>query len=130
RVVGCCRGAAPEGEEWPRTRLHSRPAGSAARPPPLRAPAVAVLVRATLSPKAEAEFCDACFAATGGNPLFVRELMAALATQGVAATADQAPRVREIGPEGVVRSVRLRLSRLPAEAERLARAVAVLGDDV
>jgi len=129
-VVACLRPAEPEGEDRALAEVVSDPAVFVVRPPPLSDAAVAVLVRATLSPEAEAEFCDACFAATGGNPLFVRELMAALATQGVAATADQAPRVREIGPEGVVRSVRLRLSRLPAEAERLARAVAVLGDDV
>ena len=38
--------------------------------------------------------------------------------------------MREIGPQGVVRSVRARLSQLPPEATSLARAVAILGDDV
>jgi DNA-binding CsgD family transcriptional regulator/tetratricopeptide (TPR) repeat protein len=91
---------------------------------------VTALVREALSADADADFCAACVAATGGNPLLVRELISALAAQGIAPTAEQAPQVREIGPEGVVRSVRLRLVRLPAEAGLLARAVAVLGDDV
>ena len=129
-VVACLRPAEPEGEDRALAEVVSDPALFVVRPQPLSEAAVAVLVRARLSSEAEAEFCAACFAATGGNPLFVRELIDALASQGVAATVEQAPRVREIGPEGVVRSVRLRLSRLPAEAELLARAVAVLGDDV
>ena len=129
-VVACLRPAEPDGEDRALAEVVSDPAVFVVRPPPLSEAAVSVLVRATLSQEAEAEFCAACYAATGGNPLFVRELIAALASQGVAPRADQAPRLREIGPEGVVRSVRLRLSRLPAEADLLARAVAVLGDDV
>ena len=46
----------------------------------------------------------------------------------MAPTAENAGRVREIGPEAVTRAVTLRLSRLPTEARRLAVAVAVLGD--
>src|SRR2546422_468827 len=93
-------------------------------------PAVALLVRERLSGEADAEFCAACFAATGGNPLLVHELVGALESEGVSPTAEQAAQVREIGPQGVVRSVRARLSQLPPEATSLARAVAILGDDV
>jgi DNA-binding CsgD family transcriptional regulator len=127
-VVACLRPA--EGEDRLLTEVVSDPSVFVVRPPPLSEAAVTTLVRKTLSPEAEAGFCAACFAATGGNPLYVRELVTALASQGISPTADQVARVREIGPEGVVRSVRLRLSRLPAEASRLARAVAILGDDV
>ena len=70
----------------------------------------------------------ACHAATGGNPLFVRALVAALHGEGVEPTAENARRVREIGPEPVARAVTLRLSRLPEEARRFATAAAVLGD--
>ncbi len=48
--------------------------------------------------------------------------------RGRRADAENARRVREIGPEPVTRAVTLRLSRLPTEARRLAVAVAVLGD--
>src|SRR5439155_20980121 len=127
-VVACLRPA--ESEDRLLTEVISDPSLFVVRPPPLSEAAVATLVRETLAAEAESEFCAACFAATGGNPLFLRELIAVLATQGISPTADQAVRIREIGPEGVLRSVRLRLAQLPAEAGRLARAVAILGDDV
>lgn len=129
-VVACLRPAESGGEDRILAEVVSDPSAFVVRPPPLSEAAVALLVRETLSSEADAEFCAACFAATGGNPLFVRELVSALAGQGLAPTADQAARVREIGPEGVVRSVRLRLSRLPPEAELLASSVAILGDYV
>ena len=129
-VVACLRPAEPGDDDRVLAEVVADPAVFVVRPPPLSEAAVTALVRETLSPEAEAEFCAACFAAAGGNPLFVQELIAALASQGVSPTAEQAPRVREIGPEGVVRSVRLRLLRLPAEADLLARAVAILGDDI
>jgi predicted ATPase len=129
-VIGWTTGSTAGGEDRLLAELVADPDVFVVRPPPLSEAAVTVLVRATLSPEAEAGFCAACYAATGGNPLLVRELITALAAQGVPPTADQAARVREIGPEGVERSVRLRLSRLPDEAGLLARAVAVFGDDV
>jgi DNA-binding CsgD family transcriptional regulator len=127
-VVACL--SPPDPEDRLLAEVVSDPSAVYVRPPPLTEAAVAVLVRDTLSPDADARFCAACYAATGGNPLLVRELLAALASRGVPPTADQAGSVREIGPKGVLRSVRLRLSRLPPEAGLLARAVAILGDDV
>lgn len=129
-VVACLRPEDARGDDRLLAELVADPDVFVVRPPPLSEAAVTVLVRETLSPDAEAEFCAACYAATGGNPLLVHELITALAAQGVPPTADQAARVREVGPEGVERSVRLRLSRLPEEAGLLARAVAVFGDDV
>ena len=127
-VVGCLRPSG--GDDQVLAEVVADPSVFVVRPPPLSEAAVTVLVRETLSPEADAAFCAACFAATGGNPLFVRELVTALADQGIAPTADEAARIGEVGPAGVVRSIRLRLSRLTAEAARLARAVAVFGDDV
>jgi DNA-binding CsgD family transcriptional regulator len=126
--VACLRPA--EGEDRLLDQVISDPSLFVVRPPPLSEAGVATLVREAVAAEAEPEFCTACFAATGGNPLFVRELVAALVAQGISPTADQAARIRAIGPEGILRSVRLRLARLPAEADRLARAVAILGDDV
>ena len=129
-VAACLRPAEPDGEDRLLAELTAAPSLFLVRPPPLSESAVSLLVRETLSPEADAEFCAACFAVTGGNPLFVHELIRALAAEGVSPTADQLARVREIEPEGVARSLRLRLARLPAEAGMLARAVAILGDDV
>ena len=108
--------------------LTSDPAAGVLRPGPLSRPAVAVLVRDSLSADAADEFCDACQDATGGNPFMLRELLAELAAAGVPPTAAQSPRVREVAPATISRALLLRLARLPEAAAALARAVAVLGE--
>jgi DNA-binding CsgD family transcriptional regulator len=72
------------------------------------------------------EFGRACYEWTGGNPLFVTELAAGLAAEGVDPVDASAPRVRTLTPSSVSRVVLLRLSRLSADALELARAIAVL----
>jgi class 3 adenylate cyclase/DNA-binding CsgD family transcriptional regulator len=98
------------------------------RPNALSAPSVAELVREQLGADADEEFWLACHNATGGNPLLLRELLRTLAGEDVAPVAASVPLVERLAPDAVTRSVRLRLGRLPAEAARLARVVAVLGD--
>src|SRR6266487_4333556 len=120
-AVACLRPADAGSEESPLAQLLSDPAAFIVRPAPLSEASVALLVRERLSGEADAEFCAACFAATGGNPLLLHELVGALESEGVSPTAEQAAQVREIGPQGVVRSVRARLSQLPPEATSLAR---------
>jgi DNA-binding CsgD family transcriptional regulator len=104
------------------------PMAALIRPGPLSLAAVAELVRGRLGDNAEDAFCAACHRATGGNPLLVRQLLSALESDGVEATAANADVVRNIGPRAVGRSVLLRLARLPGDAVSVARAVAVLGD--
>src|SRR5262249_55886104 len=58
------------------------------------------------------------------------ELLATLASEGVRPERGSVPRVEQLGPQAASRAVRLRLSRLPSEAETLARAASVFGDDV
>ncbi|HET8529175.1 MAG TPA: AAA family ATPase [Gaiellaceae bacterium] len=108
--------------------LLADPATAIVRPNALSAPSVAELVRQELGDEAEEAFCLACLHATGGNPLLLRELLRTLAAEDVAPVAESAPVVERLAPDAVTRSVRLRLARLPAEAARLARVVAVLGD--
>ena len=98
------------------------------RPNALSAPSVAELVRQELGTDAEDAFCLACHHATGGNPLLLRELLRTLAGEDVTPVAASVAIVERLAPDAVTRSVRVRLGRLPAEAARLARAVAVLGD--
>ncbi|HEV2239417.1 MAG TPA: AAA family ATPase, partial [Streptosporangiaceae bacterium] len=76
---------------------------------------------------ADDEFCVNCHRATGGNPLLVRELLAALATERGRGGRALASRVSELGPVSVSRAVLPRLARLGPGAVGLARAVAVLG---
>ncbi len=76
-----------------------------------------------------AEFSRACFEVTGGNPFYLRALIDGLVAEGMSPGIESAEVVRGQVPEAVVRSLVLRLSRLPTAASALARAVAVLGAD-
>ena len=110
------------------TELIADPSALVIRPTALTVTSVASLARDEFKVEPEEPFVVACHAATGGNPLFLRAILDAIHGEGFSPTAENARRVREIGPEAVTRAVTLRLSRLPAEARRLAVAVAVLGD--
>jgi DNA-binding CsgD family transcriptional regulator len=82
---------------------------------PLTRAAVAQLLEAELGRAPAPDVVDTCLRVTQGRPFLVRELVTALSEQGIGN-----------GVETVGRSVRLRLARLPEDAGRLARALAVL----
>ena len=107
----------------------SRPQTGVLQPRPLSPTASAALTRERLGAEAAEEFCRACHEATGGNPLFLRELLSALDAAGVEPTAGAAGEVQAVGPAAVSRFVLHRLATLGPAASELARAVAVLGDD-
>src|SRR5207249_2013479 len=65
------------GSLW--AQLLSRPEAVALSLGSLSHSAVATLARERLGAEADDEFCRSCHAATGGNPLFLRELLTALA---------------------------------------------------
>ena len=85
-------------------------------------------MREELGADADAAFSAACRAATGGNPLLLRQLLRALEAEGIRPDADQSAVVRAVGPRAVSRTVLLRLARLPADAAAVARAAGVLGE--
>ena len=93
------------------------------QPRPLSDGASAEVVRAAV-PEAVKPLCRTCHALTGGNPFFLRELAGALRDAGP----DRAADVLGAAPEGVVVSVRARLSRFSASARRLAGAASIVGD--
>jgi DNA-binding CsgD family transcriptional regulator len=126
-VAVTMRPAEPEARVDVPGHIRAEPSAALLRPAPLSPDAVAALVRADLAEHAAPELCDACHAATGGNPFLVRELVAALRADGVAPTAE---RVARTVPETVSRHVLARLARLPSAAAELARAVVLLGKDV
>jgi len=110
------------------TEVLTDPDSVVVRPVPLGPDAIASLVAEQLGPDPAPEFVSACQAATEGNPLFLRALLAALGRDCVAPAAASAPRVLKTGPEEVSRAVALRLARLPAQMTAVIRATAVLGD--
>jgi DNA-binding CsgD family transcriptional regulator len=119
--------AAEPGSLW--AHVASRPSAIALYPRPLSERAAVALAREYLGAEAAEEFCRACHAATGGNPLFLRELLRALDASGVVPSEDAASQVQAVGPAAVSRFVLHRLAALGPAATELARAVAVLGDD-
>ena len=119
--------AVDEGSLW--AQVASRPEAGVLHPRPLSQSGSADLARERLGAEAAEEFCHACHRATGGNPLFLRELLGALHAGEVVPSAGAASEVQAVGPAAVSRFVRHRLARLGRAARELARAVAVLGDD-
>ena len=109
-------------------RLALHPDATTLRPAPLSESAVAILAQDALSSAPTRAFATACRAATGGNPFAVRSLLVDLDADGVRPDDDAAARLPERLPAEVGRAIALRLESLPEAAERLARAVAVLGD--
>jgi DNA-binding CsgD family transcriptional regulator len=124
--------AARSGERDPSGELVARLeqlAGRATiRPAALSEDGAQTLLAGALGARPASGFVRACHEVTGGNPFLLRELVVALAADGIEPTTEAAARVKDLGPESVSRSVLLRLARLGAPASGIARAVAILGD--
>jgi predicted ATPase len=97
---------------------------------PLGSDAVAELARRELGLKADAAVVSACARATAGNPFFVHELLLALREERELPSEQLAQRALYLAPDAVTRSLRVRVGRLGSAAGALARAVAILGQDV
>ena len=74
-------------------------------------------------------FVAAAAVATGGVPFLLNELVAALASDGVEPSAEEAARVAQLGPYTVAQATLVRLARRPEGCLALAHAIAVLGGD-
>jgi predicted ATPase len=99
------------------------------RPGPLSHLAVANLLCKALGATPDPVFVTACTKSTGGNPFVLRELIADLAARGIRPDAAHATALIERVPVQVDRVVFARLERLDHATVRLARAVAVLGEE-
>jgi len=94
---------------------------------PLSATSVATLVRLQMDEEADEPFSAACNELTGGNPLFVQELLAAAREEGLVARGASVATLQRIVPAAVGTSALARLGRSGDEAVALARALSVLG---
>lgn len=119
-----------EGEDERVERLIGDAALEVLEPAPLSEAASTEVVRELLAQETDAALCRACHQASGGNPFLLRELALALGDQDVSLLGADAAAVAQLAPAGIRRMILLRLSRLPADAAALGRAVAVLGDGV
>ena len=79
---------------------------------------------------ADAALLSACAQVTAGNPFYLRELLHALGEDPELSSHELTRRALSLAPDAVARSLRVRIGRLGTRAGALARAVAILGDDV
>jgi DNA-binding CsgD family transcriptional regulator len=111
--------------------IHAITSNAAARaqfPMPLSEAGVAEMISRSLGPP-HPEFTTACHTATNGNPFMLNELLGALSADGIDPGAEASTRVASLGPATVARATFLRVAQLPAGADAIARAVAILGID-
>jgi DNA-binding CsgD family transcriptional regulator len=123
-------GRTDEPDAPPEWRELATVAGRVIELAPLSESATGELIGGWLGTRPEPEFGAACHAATAGNPFLLTELARELAGRGVEPTRAEAAAVAAVAPGTVAQSVLGRLGREPEMVGRLARAVAVLGDDV
>ncbi len=118
-----------DGDDGPYPNFQRKLAGAARelRPGRLSPQGVTAVVRAAYT-EAAPEFCRACARASGGNPFYLHEIVKAAQADGIPATALAAAEIAALVPASVLRSVLLRLARVPGAGPALASAVAILGD--
>ncbi len=97
-------------------------------PAPLSDHAVADIAARTLGGTPDPRFVEACERATGGNALYLTELLRTLAADHVAPSAEAVPAVLAAAPDAVRRRVNAALAAVPAGARALANALAILGE--
>ena len=113
----------------PLTRLIEGEPLEPVRPQPLSPAAIAELVRGSLGAETGDAVCAACARTTGGNPLLVRQLLAALEERGAAGAGLDAGAIAALGPPSVARFVAARLRSRSAAVGAVAQALSILGDD-
>ena len=107
-------------------------AAAVLRPALLSEQAVSAVVRTTVRAgaggEASDELCAAVYAACGGNPLYLTELLRAADRGGRPLAALEPAELLAGGLDGIARQVITRVRGLGPDALRLAQALAVLGD--
>jgi DNA-binding CsgD family transcriptional regulator len=98
------------------------------RPGLLSNAAVSAMVRTMTGDTASDDLCTAVWTASGGNPLYVTELVRAIQLEDRTVAAGDPAELLAGGREGIARRVIGRVQGLDPYALRLAQALAVLGD--
>jgi DNA-binding CsgD family transcriptional regulator len=98
------------------------------RPPPLSEAAARALLAHRLREDPSSSLSETAHHVTGGNPLMLDALALELLAQGAGAGAQAASVAESLVPESLIRSVLLRLRRLPPDAVPIAEALAILGE--
>jgi hypothetical protein len=108
--------------------LVSHPSASRLRLAPLSEAGVSELLGEELEEPVSDDFSGACFAATRGNPFFLKEVIRAIRADRIDPDDSNAARVATLRTADLEHQLAVRVSRLGEDPTRLASAVAVLGD--
>jgi DNA-binding CsgD family transcriptional regulator/tetratricopeptide (TPR) repeat protein len=103
------------------------PAAGRLRLSPLGAGGVAAVVSEELGLQGSPEFYRICRELTGGNPLYLRQLVTAACAEDLTGSAADVPALEALAPSAVGGSILTRLARMAPDMIALARALAVLG---
>ena len=107
--------------------IRSLPGATRVTPPPLSRDAVASIVRERV-PDANADLCEAFHDASGGNPLYLRELLLSTVATGAVRGPSTADEVRRAAVPALGDRLVRRIAPLAPEAETLATSMALVGD--
>lgn len=110
-------------------QLANDPGAAHMNPQPLSRRATRALIEAELGSATDEPFVAACHEVSGGNLFLLTELVRALSAQSIPPSVAAVGIVREIAPDRLARTIRMRLHGLSREARVVARSLAVLGDD-
>jgi predicted ATPase len=113
----------PEAAGGPLATIGEDPTVQRLRPAPLSEQAVAEFVGAQLASPPDPAFVSAVSEVSGGNPFLLEELVRTVVDEGLSGSARDAQIVRGLVPEGISRSILLRVARLSPAARELARAL-------
>jgi len=111
-------------------RMTASEVATIVRPGPLSETATGRLMEGRLGAEPSAVLVREAQGVTGGNPLLVDSLVRELIAQNAGSGAGAAELARRLVPESLVRSVLLRLRRLPEPARAAAEALTILGEAV
>jgi DNA-binding CsgD family transcriptional regulator len=119
----------PDSPEELISALTAEDASHVMRLAPLSEAGSDALVRSRLEVEPAPGFASECHRATGGNPQLIRELLAALAAEGIEPTPAGAEHIAALRADRIAGSVLARVGRVGATAVSAAQAIAVLGRD-
>jgi DNA-binding CsgD family transcriptional regulator len=114
--------------EDPLAALRSDPDTVAVTIGPLRYHSVAAWVREVFADRANDDFCTACYQASLGNPLLLRELLAGLVAAGAPPKSGAVDRIHQAGAPSIGARVLGQLTAGAPHTRAVIEALAVLGD--